>query len=403
MRSLSQNAPLHILIAGGGIGGLTTAIILAQHGARVDLFEQANAFAEIGAGLQQSPNAMQIHAAIGTDKAIIKAGFEPEFATLKDYRTGQALLTTPLKDMCRKRYDQPYIHIHRADLQRILVNAAHDAGVTFHMGHVVKAYHQTDKNIAVITDQDTYSGNILIGADGINSAIRAQMHGQMPPRFTGQTAWRGTVPASAVPKGLLAPAASVWIGPRRHFVAYYVRGETLINFVAVREREDWVDESWTLKGGKTELNAAFKNWDTVVTNLINASTNCHLWGLFDHAPLKSWVDQRAALLGDAAHPMLPFMAQGAAMAIEDAWVLAQQLLTTADIRTALRSYEAVRKPRSTKLQNISRSNARLFHESGAVNLFIRKIKLGFAQHIPALQHMKLDPIYGVNVVKNYPL
>jgi len=149
----------HILIAGGGIGGLTAAIILAQHGAQVRLIEQADHFAEIGAGLQQSPNAMQVHAAMGTDKAVIKAGFEPDFAALRDYKTGRAQLTTPLKSMCIARYGQPYIHIHRADLQSILVQTAKDAGVTFHMGHTVKSYEQNSLFVTLQTDKDIFGAN----------------------------------------------------------------------------------------------------------------------------------------------------------------------------------------------------------------------------------------------------
>ena len=393
----------HVVIAGGGIGGLTAAIILAQNGAAVKLVEQADAFTEIGAGLQQSPNAMHVHAAMGTNQAVIAAGFEPEFAALRDYATGRALLTTPLTDMCRARYGQPYIHIHRADLQDILVEAAKDVGVSLHMGHTANSFEQNSLFVTLKTDKDIFSGDVLIGADGIHSTIRAQMHGKTPPRFTGQTAWRGTLPASAVPEDLLPKAANVWMGAGQHFVAYYLRGGDLINFVAVQEREAWVDESWTLKGGKTELRAAFDGWDACVTHLIDAVSNCHLWGLFDRAPLPFWSQGRTTLLGDAAHPMLPFMAQGAAIAMEDAWVIAQQILTATDIVDALTAYEIARSARGTKLQNISRDNAKLFHESGAFACALRGAKLGLASKVPALQHVKLGPIYGMNVTKDYPL
>ena len=151
----------HVVIAGGGIGGLTAAIILAQNGAVVKLVEQADAFTEIGAGLQQSPNAMHVHAAMGTDQAVIAAGFEPEFAALRDYATGHALLTTPLTDMCRARYGQPYIHIHRADLQSILVDAAKAAGVQFHMGHTVQSYEQNSLCVTLKSGTDIFSGDAL--------------------------------------------------------------------------------------------------------------------------------------------------------------------------------------------------------------------------------------------------
>jgi len=193
------------------------------------------------------------------------------------------------------------------------------------------------------------------------------------------------------------------MGPERHFVAYYLRGGDLINFVAVQERDDWVEESWSLTGGKDKLTAAFNGWDRCVTQLIDAAQDCLLWGLFDRAPLSFWSQGRTTLLGDAAHPMLPFMAQGAAIAMEDAWVLAQKILTAPDMIDALTAYEAARMARGTKLQNISRNNAKLFHENAGVARAIRSAKFGLAAKLSALQHIKLDPIYAMNVTTDHPL
>ena len=393
----------HILIAGGGIGGLTAATILAKNGCKVDLLEQAPAFTDIGAGLQLSPNAMQVHAAIGTAAAISEAGFTPDFAALRDFKTGKTYLKTPLHDLCPNRYGQPYIHIHRADLQSLLVQAAKDAGVTIHLGCAAQTISQSDNAVSVETNIGRFTGDVLIGADGIRSVVREHIHGEMAPRFTGQIAWRGTVATNDLPAEMLPRAANVWMGPNRHFVAYYLRGGALINFVAVQEQGQWTEESWSHKGEKSDLLAAFEGWDSRVTQLIKAAPDCYLWGLFDHAPLPHWAQGRVALLGDAAHPMLPFMAQGAAMATEDAWVLAQKLLTTSSPTAALKVYELARKERATKLQTISRGNAKLFHEPSKFGCTVRNFKLATASKLPALQHMKLDPIYGVNVVKDFPI
>ena len=401
----------HILIAGGGIGGLTAAIILAQNGARVDLFEQASQFSEVGAGLQLSPNAMHVLKAVHLENEIQRLGFSPEYAALRHYKSGHIHLKTPLKTKGGKRYGAPYLHIHRADLQNILVTAATHAGVNLHLNHIVQSYNQTDQNISLITNKGTYSGDVLIGADGIHSSICTQIQRQynsaQKPRFTGQIAWRGTLPTGAVSKDLIAPAANVWIGPEKHFIAYYLRGGKFINFAAVEERDEWAEENWSLTGDKSQLLTAFKDWDPAITHLIHACETPYLWGLFDRPPLEHWQDGRAALLGDAAHPMLPFMAQGAAMAIEDAWVISTKIISSdlshKSIHTALKQYVTARQPRTARLQNISGRNARLFHETNPAGLLIRRAALGLAQKIPALQHIKFDPIYGVNVVNDFPL
>lgn len=402
-----MNTPPHILIAGGGIGGLTAAIILAQNGGHVELFERAPNLSEIGAGLQLSPNAMQVHAAIGIHTDISNVGFAPEYAALRHYKTGDIHLKTPLKLAARASFGQDYIHIHRADLQRILITAAQAAGVQFRLGTTVQNFHQTKDHITLITNRGEFTGDVLISADGTRSALRSIINTNSAPRFRGQIAWRGTLPASAVPQGLLSPAANVWMGPGRHFVAYYLRGGELINFIAVEERGDWTEESWSLKGEPAKLRRTFDGWDAAVTQIINAAPETFLWGLFDHAPLPYWSRGRAALLGDAAHPMLPFMAQGAAMATEDAWVIAHYILkaasSNASFDAALSAYEQARKPRTSKLQAISRRNAKLFHEAEGVGLTLRRTKLKAANSLPILQHMKLAPIYGMDVVKDFPI
>lgn len=393
----------HILIVGAGIGGLTAAIALARNGAKVDMFEQAAELGEVGAGIQQGPNAMHIHAALGIDKNIEAAAFEPESIEFRDYKSGKSLLSTPLKGAHESRYGQTYLHIHRADLHSILLGAAKKAGVRIHLGHSLDGYEQDHDNVFITSENKSYQGDILIGADGIKSKTRLQMLGPENNQYTGNVAWRGVVPASKLPKGHISPCANNWLGPQRHFVSYYIRGGDYINFVAIEERDTWTDEGWSQAGDMAELRAAFAGWDSRVTDVLDACESCYLWGLFDHPPLAGWTDGRVALLGDAAHPMLPFMAQGASMAIEDGWVLAQCISANQDNpQHALKAYEKARYARATQIQKMSKDNAKLYHMNSPVQKLIRDIKFKIGTHIPAAAHSQLDKVFGVNAVKEFP-
>ncbi len=379
----------HAAIVGAGIGGLSAALALSRAGYSVEIFEKAPALGEVGAGLQMSPNAMKALAWLGVSDAVIAAGFEPLAAVMRHHRTGAAYMNAPLAAACRRRYGAPYIHIHRADLHMILAKAAKDSGAQIHLAAAVEGYQAGGTELQLV-DGRVIKANIVIGADGVRSVIRNQMLGNDPPRFTGQVAWRGLAPAARLPKDLIAPDATVWVGPGRHFVTYCLRGGNLVNFVAVEERTDWRDDSWTQPGDRAELRAAFEEWAHPVTALLDAAEDVHLWALFDRPPLSLWSDGAACLLGDACHPTLPFMAQGAAMAIEDAVVLAR-CLEVADPLVAFKRYEALRKPRTTSLQRRARSNADLFHRSG----IIARAKLAAASALPQWAALRpLDPVYG---------
>ena len=396
--------PPHILIAGGGVGGLTAAIALAKYGANVSLFEKSQEFGEVGAGLQLSPNSMVVLSALGLSEKIKAAAFAPAQGVLRDYITGKPLLTTQMGDAYITRYGQTYFNIHRADLHDSLVSAARDNGVKFHLNHEALSYTQTPESITLVTSKGEYSGEALIGADGIKSAIRAQITTENTPRYTGYCAWRGITRADAVAENLLPKAANNWLGPDKHFVAYYLRGGELINFIAVHRRDDWSAEGWAATGDMGELRAAYEGWDDRVGAILSACDTTYLWGLFDHPALANWTDGRAVLLGDAAHPMLPFMAQGASMAIEDGWVLAAKLLGSDNpMAFKLRAYQAARHERATMLQDISRNNAELYHAHDAIALTKRAIMFKTAKLFPAATHSRLDPIYGVDVTQDYPI
>lgn len=334
---------------------------------------------------------MHVARALGVDDQIIASGFEPGAALIRDFGSAKRYVNAALASACRERYGAPFIQIHRADLHGILLNAATDAGVVVETDARVKGYEIANQRAAFLLDRGGASADLLIGADGLRSGIREQMLGAEAPEFTGQVAWRGLIQASAIPAGLVPPDATVWAGPGKHFVSYYVRGGDLVNFVAVQERSDWRDESWMQPGDSAELRAAFDGWRPEVTDLIDHIDACFLWALFDRKPLARWSDGPVALLGDACHPMLPFMAQGAAMAFEDAYVLAKCVDAGADMQSAVRKYEDIRKPRASKVQARARANADLFHMKGVG----AKARLLAASLLPGRAALApLDWIYG---------
>lgn len=352
-------------IVGAGLSGLAAAVALSSIGVTCRVFEKADALGEVGAGIQLSPNAMLALRALGLEAKVLDAGFKPQAAVIRDGRTGKIYLSASLAAECRRRYGAPYIHIHRADLHAILLAAATKAGAVIETDAPVAGYDATGPRPTLRLENGVnVQADLLIGADGVRSTIRSQISPSETPEFTGQVAWRGLIPTKDLPPGLIPPDATVWAGPGKHFVTYYVRGGDLVNFVAVEERTDWRGESWTEPGDKSALSAAFDGWRSEVTELIDRVDQCFLWALFDRRPLSRWSDGNVALIGDACHPMPPFMAQGAAMAMEDAYVLAKCLDADSDTPRALRHYENLRKPRTTKVLNRARANADLFHMEG---------------------------------------
>ena len=246
-------------------------------------------------------------------------------------------------------------------------HAREQTNLQLHSGARCEAFAQTASGVDLHVDEHTiqrhYHGALLIGADGIHSSIRAQLFGAAAPRFTGNVAWRGLVPAERLPRGLVDPVATVWMGPGKHFVHYYVRGGALVNCVCVVEKAGWEVESWTQRGDHVELKRDFAGWHGTVAALIDSmdADACFKWALFDRPPMPKWSDGRVTLLGDACHPTLPFMAQGAAMAIEDAAVLARCVDGADDVGKALTRYESLRRSRTSRIQLGSRGNAKLFH------------------------------------------
>lgn len=360
--------PLKVLIAGGGIGGLTAALCLARSGIDVDVFELAPAFGEVGAGIQLSPNCSRVLHAVGLEAVLRAVAFLPQATQFRDWATGEIISETALGPHMQQRYGAPYYHIHRGDLLKILVEAASQVpGIRLHLSARAIDFSQTSSSATLRTEGGVFSGELLVGADGIHSKIRELLWGEEPPRFTGNVAWRALVPADRLEAGLVRPMSTAWWGPHKHFVHYYVRGGALVNCVCVVEKTGWEVESWTERGLRAELQADFSGWHQNIQSLIRQVDPDSLfkWALFDRPPMARWGQERVTLLGDACHPTLPFMAQGAAMAIEDAAVLASCIAQGYDVPASLQQYESLRRERTASIQNGSRRNATLFHLSGA--------------------------------------
>jgi len=392
---------LNIIIAGGGIGGLTAALCLNHFGHRVTVLEQAEHLGDVGAGIQIRPNAMKVFDKLGLTSVILAKGFEPEALEMRLGRSGGNIFKVPLTAETLNRWGAPYVHIHRADLVDILSAALEQAAPgSIQLSQKVTGYNQTETDItARLVHGKSLTGDILIGSDGIHSAVRAQMLGPDQATFTGCVAWRATVTMDKL--GELAPPATacVWVGPGRHAVTYQLRGGQLANLVAVVERSNWTSESWTQHGTCEAALEDFAGWHPIIRNMIKTADQHFQWALYDRAPLPKWTDGRAALVGDACHPMLPFAAQGAVMAIEDAWVLADQLSRAeGHPAAALQTYFKTRIKRTSKVQADARKNMKIFHKPAGIGQLATYSPMWIAgRFVPAIIRANRDKLYAHDV------
>jgi len=345
-----------IAIIGGGIGGLSAALSLLRAGFDVHVNEQAPALREVGAGLVISPNASRILFSLGLGEALESAGVAPFAWRQRRWRDGQTLLLSPMAAVMPPRFGHPLYTAHRADILGMLVTAF--PAERLHLGRKLSGILEIDDRVELSFDDGSAAdANIVIGADGIHSTVRSLLFGQENPRFTGCVAYRGLVAAEKLAQLNLPLESQLWMGPGKHFVHYPVSGGRLVNFVCLIERESWTKESWTEPGEVADALNAYDGWHEQVRTIISAVEQTFVWGLFDREPLPRWSVGRVTLLGDACHPMLPFLAQGAAQAIEDAAVLTACLANPGnDIADALRRYERLRLPRTAKIQTIARGN-----------------------------------------------
>jgi salicylate hydroxylase len=355
-------ANLSVAVIGGGIGGLAAALSLLREGFDVHVYEQARALGEVGAGIQMSPNAVRILARFGLSEQAERLGVRPQARHQRRWDDGRTLLHAPLEGVVEEEFGAPYYQFHRADLLGMLARALPPERL--HVGHrFTGLLDHGDRVEAQFENGARIVADVLVGADGIHSTVRSTLFGPEEPRFTGCIAYRGLVPIERLRHLDLETNTLLWMGPGGHFVHYFVASRRLLNFVGIAERDAWQRESWTERGAVADALAAFAGWHPQVREIIGAVSETFVWGLFDRAPLPQWTRGRATLLGDACHPMLPFMAQGAAQSIEDGATLAACLSRAngADIPEALRRYQALRLPRTARIQAMSRDNKTRFH------------------------------------------
>lgn len=373
-----------VVIVGGGIAALACANALAQRGAKVCVYEQATELGEVGAGIQISSNGVAVLEALGLRAAAEPFANAPKSVDMRDLASGESVASLAMGETAVRRWGRPYWQFHRADILAVLADGARQVGVDIRLG----------QTIGSVSDIDA---DVIIAADGVRSNIRAEVFGGQKAQFTGQVAWRGTIPTEKLAFRSVN-AATVYMGPGRHLVTYPLRGGTLTNFVAVEERDHWADEGWNLPDPVENLRAAFSNAAPEVLDMLNCVEDTFLWGLFNHPTLKHWTKGNIAMVGDACHPMLPFLAQGAVMALEDAWVIARELDKSDTVEHGLQSYERIRKSRATRVQNAAKSNATAYHLRNSTVRGVAHFGLkGISTFAPHLLLGKFDWLYGHDV------
>lgn len=343
-----------IIVVGGGIGGLAAALAFRQRGATVKVLEQADAISEVGAGLQISPNGLCVLQALGLGDALAKTSVQGRAVVLRDYKVRREVVRL---DLQKYAPDQQFLFVHRADLIDLLVTAARAQGVKIRLLQKAVSVEPGPTPVLHMANGAEKRPDLVVGADGLHSKVRLMLNGDDTPKFTGQAAWRAIVPNTLG----LPNEAQVFMGPGKHMVCYPLRGGSVVNIVAVREQRDWADEGWSLRDDPDNLRRAFSEFEGQPKQLLNQVQDVALWGLHRHPVAPVWHKDRVAILGDAAHPTLPFLAQGANLALEDAWVLADCLEGSDDIAAGLARYQALRHGRVSKTIRTASGNAWKYH------------------------------------------
>lgn len=361
---------LRIGVVGGGIGGLAAARAMLMRGMEVVVFEQASGLTEFGGGLVLTPNALIALRALGLEERALADGFQSTSQVVRSWRSGRVILRNSF-DRYRALFGASSATIHRGDMQRLLAEFV-PAGALRLASRCTEVESRPHAAVARFADGSEFEADIIIGADGIHSAVRSSTFGPENAHFTGLMCWRGLVDSRQLPRGLVAPEQSAWWGPHGHVVHYYVRRGALLNWVAHIETDSWREESWSTPGHIPELLDTYKHWNHQLTRIFEATGPCYKWALYDRDPLRAWSRGRVTLLGDSAHAMLPYLAQGAAQSIEDACVLAAVLAEAPqEPEAALKRYETLRLPRTSRIQLGARERGRINHLSSRWSRFKR--------------------------------
>jgi len=353
-----------VLVAGGGIGGLTAALALLRRGCDVEVYEQAPELKEVGAGLQLAANGTRALYALGIGEELKALSCEAESKEIRIWNSGERWKLHDLGKVSVERYGYPYLTVYRPDLLGVLERAVRrEKSDAIRLGTKCIGFHQTEPQVTLnLEGGASVSGDALIGADGVHSRIRQGLFGPDRPEFTGVVAWRSIVPMDQLPRHMARMVGTNWIGPGGHVVHYPLRGGKVMNFVGALERSDWRVESWSARGTQEELSADFAGWHDDVHALIRNIPVPYKWALMVRAPMERWTLGRVSLLGDACHSMVPFLAQGANMAIEDGFILARALTESdADVPARLMSYEKARLERTRRAVEGSAANIQRFH------------------------------------------
>lgn len=354
-----------IIILGAGLGGLTAASCLLRAGFDVEVYEQSPVLAEVGAGIQISANSMHVLSDLGLRDEIMASGVRPGAYVFRLHDTGEELQRFNLAADHEKMHGQPYNQLHRADLHEMLAAKARSLRANvINLDHRATHFDETEDGVEVFfANAKSVKGDILVGADGLKSIVRTQIFGNVPATYTGDGAWRITVPIERVREPHLEHVMSVFMGPGGHCVCYYLRGGKLLNFVGCIETAEVSEESWTKRFPKERLRTDLVGWHPAIQAIVDAADDdgCYRWSLHNRPPIRDWSSKRTTIMGDAAHPTLPYLAQGAAMAVEDAAVLTRALLREKSIPAALQLYQRNRIDRTARVVQVSTDNRRLFH------------------------------------------
>ncbi|MBK0393711.1 FAD-dependent monooxygenase [Ramlibacter algicola] len=364
---------MRVVIAGYGIGGAALALALQRFGIDYVVLEQAPRLEEVGAGVQLSPNGVAVLKHLGVHDALAAVAFQPKDLLYRDWQSGEVLMRNPLMPQIDQHFGSPYYHAHRADLLGVLKGALE--GDRVRLGCRITSVEQSGGEVrARLADGTVESGDVLVGADGIHSLVRSQLFEADAPQSSGCIAWRGLVDANDAKHLGITPSAHIWMGPGHSAVIYYVSGGRKINWICIGSSPAERKESWSATATVAEVLQEYRGWNSEVLDLVKLTAKPFVTALYDRAPLKSWVRGRVALLGDSAHAMLPYHAQGAVQSMEDAWVLGRLLDLERNADTALARYQDLRMDRATRVQGQSRAAEHRFHLSDPAEVAERNAK-----------------------------